>query len=48
MDNEIIQIFFDPATENIDWEKRKPRNGQQFTKTTNVINLSRPIAKICA
>lgn len=33
MDNEIIQIFFDPATENIDWEKRKPRNGQQFTKT---------------
>lgn len=25
MDNELIQLFFDPATENIDWEKRKPR-----------------------
>ena len=33
MDNEIIQIFFDPATENIDWEKRKPRNSQKITKT---------------
>ena len=25
MDNELIQLFFNPATENIDWEKRKPR-----------------------
>ena len=33
MDNEIIQLFFDPATEYIDWEKRKPRISQQITKT---------------
>lgn len=25
MDNELIQLFFDPAVENTDWEKRKPR-----------------------
>lgn len=33
MDNEIIQVFFDPATENIDWEKRKLRNSQQICNT---------------
>ena len=32
MDNELIQLFFDPATENIDWEKRKPRNKPQINK----------------
>lgn len=25
MDNELIQLFFDSAVENTDWEKRKPR-----------------------
>ena len=33
MDNEIIQLFFDPAAENIDWEKRKPRISLENTET---------------
>ncbi len=36
MENELIQVFFDLATENIDWEKRKLRNTQQISKAHKV------------
>lgn len=33
MKNELIQVFFDLATENIDWEKKKTRNSQHISNT---------------
>lgn len=42
MDNELIQLFFDPDTENIDWEKIKPRiNPPKQTSKNSVNNNNR-------
>ena len=38
MDNELIQLFFNPETENIDWEKRKPRINPPKQTSKNSVN----------
>lgn len=45
MEEELIQVFFDPTTENIDWEKRAPRKNpigqtenKQIKNTNETLN----------
>lgn len=38
MDNELIQLFFDPETENIAWEKRFPCINSVKKNNVNQVN----------